>query len=1211
MGKENVIRQDVVQIGFEIEDNPFSDITTAMSSFRDEVIGAIDKVKSDFNLLGKTASGASDGIDDIIKSALELKNENLNPVSDSIKDIAERTKKATPKISTMTKDLAKLTKQKSINIFDGIKNAPTNTIAKVTSAVDWLGKSFVKIKNNISFKGIVSSIDTGIGKGLNGAVNGAKKLFPILLNISKTSMNTLASGIGKVSSGLATAGKFAMKGLGKATVATTKMLGGAVVGLGAAASASAVGIFKLTNMASDLGETTNKVTTAFGKKTGNSVLKWSSSSITQMGLAKQTALDMTALFGDMGTSMGISQKESATMSMSLTQLGADLASFKNINIDEATTALNGVFTGETESLKRLGVVMTQTNLEQFAMSKGITKQVKAMTEAEKVNLRYAYVMEKTKNAQGDFVKTGGGFANQLRMFKEQFKELGTSIGGIFLPNMAKGMQALNGFSTELNGVFVDGWQSGDLNEISDILTRALDTGVKSLQKGLPKVIDFLVVFLSSLTGLILSELPKIVQMLLTGVVSLFSSVIDIIRQNKDSITASIVELARSLVDALAFLVPEILLLGAEIIMSLVSGIAKELPTLIPTVISAMQELSIKLYSMIPQLMDVGIELIMGILDGMVNSIPMILQNSTRMMQVLIDGITTSLPKIIEASISIINTLVTALIENLPLLLNSALTLINALVTGLIQNLPVLINGAIAIVNALLNGIVGCLPMIISAAVQMINALVNGLIVSLPIIISATLQLVMALVMGLIQNLPMIIQSGITLILALLKGLLDMLPLLIDGAIQLLMGLVMGLIDNLDLIISAAIQIIIALTVGLISAIPEILGAIPKITMALIDGLMSVNWLSVGWDIISGIGKGIWDGVKGIFGGGKKKGQEATSGLSEGITSSSYQPVKSAQDTASGVTSGLQLNTTQIGGYGTSAMSSYSTGLSQNATMPTMVAKDTASGIKSSLSTDLYSTGKATATSYSSGIGAMNSTAIANASSLSSDVQNAAQTKIPVQVETDEVSFKKVQSASKKTVDACTKVFDSGFKKISSITSTTMNNIALSIASTSLYSSGQNIMQGLNNGMASMRSQIEKTARGIANSVKNTINKSLEINSPSKATFKTGVYTAEGQELGMLSKLADVKSAATKVADTSLAVGRTSSEKANAYTPEKSAVASSSVRSETNYYSPQFTLNIEGGSGDRDTERKVRQWIKEGLRESFESMGRRNPRLTEV
>jgi hypothetical protein len=184
-------------------------------------------------------------------------------------------------------------------------------------------------------------------------------------------------------------------------------------------------------LASDLSESMNKVNVAFGDSS-TYVKDWAKTSVESMGLASGTALDSAALFGDMATSMGISQKEAANMSMSLTQLGADLASFKNIPIDQAMTALNGVFTGETESLKTLGVVMTQTQLEAFALSKGIQKNVKDMTEAEMVNLRYAFVMEKTKNAQGDFARTQDGAANQMRTFQETLKQVGATFGEILL-----------------------------------------------------------------------------------------------------------------------------------------------------------------------------------------------------------------------------------------------------------------------------------------------------------------------------------------------------------------------------------------------------------------------------------------------------------------------------------------------------------------------------------------------------------------------------------------------------------------------------------------------------------------------------------------------------------------------------------------------------------------------------------------------------------
>lgn len=196
-------------------------------------------------------------------------------------------------------------------------------------------------------------------------------------------------------------------------------------------------------LASDFQESLNKVDVAFGATAGQ-VKNFAQQALTQFGIAEGTALDMAATFGDMATSMGLPQTEAANMSTSLVGLAGDLASFKNIGIDQAMTALNGVFTGETESLKMLGVVMTEANLQAFALSKGIKTQIKDMDQASKVNLRYAYIMEATKNAQGDFARTGGGAANQMRIFQESMKQLGQQFGAVILPHFTKLITGLNG-----------------------------------------------------------------------------------------------------------------------------------------------------------------------------------------------------------------------------------------------------------------------------------------------------------------------------------------------------------------------------------------------------------------------------------------------------------------------------------------------------------------------------------------------------------------------------------------------------------------------------------------------------------------------------------------------------------------------------------------------------------------------------------------------
>ena len=195
-------------------------------------------------------------------------------------------------------------------------------------------------------------------------------------------------------------------------------------------------------MASDFQESLNKVDVAF-KGSSNEVRDFAKTTLESFGIAEGTALDMAALFGDMATSMGASTSEAAQLSTSLVGLAGDLASFKNMNIEEVTTALNGVFTGETESLKRLGIVMTEANLAQFALEQGNLKNIKSFTQAEKVQLRYAFVMAKSENAIGDFARTSDGAANQMRVFQESIKELGALFGEVILPLFTKVVTKLN------------------------------------------------------------------------------------------------------------------------------------------------------------------------------------------------------------------------------------------------------------------------------------------------------------------------------------------------------------------------------------------------------------------------------------------------------------------------------------------------------------------------------------------------------------------------------------------------------------------------------------------------------------------------------------------------------------------------------------------------------------------------------------------------
>lgn len=194
--------------------------------------------------------------------------------------------------------------------------------------------------------------------------------------------------------------------------------------------------------ASDLEEVQNVVDVSFGSM-ANEVEAFAKTAIQSFGMSELTAKQTASTFMAMANGMGLALKDGKNMSLQLTALAGDMASFYNVRQDVAQTALNSVFTGETESLKKFGIVMTEANLNAFALSKGITKSYSAMSQAEKVALRYHYVLKSTANAQGDFARTSGSWANQVRILKEQFNQLLGILGKGLIQVLTPIVQVLN------------------------------------------------------------------------------------------------------------------------------------------------------------------------------------------------------------------------------------------------------------------------------------------------------------------------------------------------------------------------------------------------------------------------------------------------------------------------------------------------------------------------------------------------------------------------------------------------------------------------------------------------------------------------------------------------------------------------------------------------------------------------------------------------
>ena len=180
-------------------------------------------------------------------------------------------------------------------------------------------------------------------------------------------------------------------------------------------------------LGSDLAEVQNVVDVTFPSMTAQ-VDKFAKNAAQSFGLSETMAKQYTGTFGAMAKAFGFTEQQAYDMGSALTGLAGDVASFYNLSQDEAYTKIKSVFTGETESLKDLGVVMTQTALDSYALANGFGKTTSAMTEAEKVALRYQFVQDQLSAAQGDFARTSDSWANQCRILSLQLQSLMATVG---------------------------------------------------------------------------------------------------------------------------------------------------------------------------------------------------------------------------------------------------------------------------------------------------------------------------------------------------------------------------------------------------------------------------------------------------------------------------------------------------------------------------------------------------------------------------------------------------------------------------------------------------------------------------------------------------------------------------------------------------------------------------------------------------------------
>lgn len=375
----------------------------------DETYIALQKVTQEAKEYKAHLDNPADGLDEDIKKTDSLGNK-LEELKSQLKELKSKgfnfgDKQFDETYSDIQKTEKELKQYKAS--LSGAGNETKDFASKSVSGFD-------KVANSI--KSMASSARASV-KVLKGVASSASASAKALKGVADNVKN--AASFGNLA-----------KNVGKLYIAFQSLKG-----IGSAVS-------NAIETASGLTEVQNVIDVTFGKYS-KAIEDFSKISISDYGMSELTAKTMAGRFQAMGTAIGFSQKQMSGMSVELTKLAADMASFYNVEQDAVATSLQAVFTGESEPLRAYGLDLTEATLQEWAHKRGIDAKMSSMSQMQKTMLRYQFVMQNTAAAQGDFSRTAESWSNQTRVLRQNLEVLAGTIGGTLINALKPLVKSLN------------------------------------------------------------------------------------------------------------------------------------------------------------------------------------------------------------------------------------------------------------------------------------------------------------------------------------------------------------------------------------------------------------------------------------------------------------------------------------------------------------------------------------------------------------------------------------------------------------------------------------------------------------------------------------------------------------------------------------------------------------------------------------------------
>ena len=438
----------------------------------DRLVGKIDKLSTSMSKIdGKGLASLADGTKQLGNAMQALNNINAVNFANVTRSLKALNKLDTTGLLNLSKSIKTISSS-----FSGLKNTAKSiqNISNLANGIKQLGyKSADKAITNIP---LLATAMRQLMTELSKAPKVSRNIIDMTNALAKLARTGASSGaaarslshsfntVSASSSGM----KLSLRG---ATSGLSNLRRSILSAMGVAGGFYAIfrGIKESINISSDLTEVQNVVDVTFGDFKSK-IEDLAKVSIPELGMSELTTKQIASRYQAMGTAMGISQKKMADMSVELTRLTGDMASFYNVEQKAVGEDLEAIFTGQTKPLRQYGLDLTEATLQEWALKNGIDANINSMSQMEKTMLRYQYVMANTKAAQNDFQRTQDTWANQVRILRENFKALASVIGSSFISALKPLVKALNSamshiiafakvVSNSLGKIF--GWQYED------------------------------------------------------------------------------------------------------------------------------------------------------------------------------------------------------------------------------------------------------------------------------------------------------------------------------------------------------------------------------------------------------------------------------------------------------------------------------------------------------------------------------------------------------------------------------------------------------------------------------------------------------------------------------------------------------------------------------------------------------------------------------